>query len=87
MGIWATPWSGHCSPGGNTCAANGFGSAPRQPGQFTYVHVTLLPDPAMTRSLLVEAGCCPGAGGVHAESVRGTATGRNRPEADIQRGR
>jgi hypothetical protein len=60
---------------------NGFGSAPRLPGKFTYVHMTLLPDPAPARSLLAVAGCCPGAHGVHAESVSGTATGRKRPKA------
>ena len=54
----------------------GFGSAPRQPGKFTYVQMTLLPDP-----VLALAGCCPGAHGVHAEFVSGTATGRKRPEA------
>lgn len=58
---------------------NGFGSAPRQPGKFTCVHMTLLPDPAPACSLLAVAGCCPGAHGVHAESVSGTAIGRKRP--------
>jgi len=62
---------------------NGFGSAPRQPGKFTYVQMMLLPDPAPARSLLAVAGCCPGAHGVHAESVSGTATGRKRTKAAV----
>lgn len=46
--------------------------------------LTPFPDPAPARSLLAVAGCCPGVHGVNAESLSGTATGRKRPEADVQ---